>query len=313
MLDVQFSLLFIGPTLLLATLSFYWVETPLRAHRPRLKQAVGYSVLVCAVLGAVPSTAKINQTLSPPPLPAEYLRYADPATICHGQIVGDYLKGDLNSDKEVLVLGDSHAAMLNLFFDQLGKELGFKARIITASSCVTIPEFDYQRIAEWAHKPCLAQIEQVKQYLPQAKVTFLAGMWSWQIQSGEFQRVIGDFLENGAPHAQKYVMSQVPSFKKNPMRNRRFGALGIGSAAGRDESCFSANRVLEKISHAYRDTSYLELDKLQFFGNAPIYKGALTYYDESHMNESGVLEYAEQAKSLLNSALRLNPEFRAAE
>ncbi len=103
-LDMPSSLLFLALTLLLATLSFYWVEIPLRVHQIRLKQALGYSVLAGAALVTGSSMARINQALSPPPLPIEYQRYADPATICHGQIVGDCLKGDLNSDKEVLVL-----------------------------------------------------------------------------------------------------------------------------------------------------------------------------------------------------------------
>ena len=96
--------------------------------------------------------AKVNAVFTPEQLPIEYRRYADPETICHGKIIGACLKGDLTSDREVLVLGDSHATMLNHFFDYLGKELGFKARIITASSCLTISGFDYQKIAEWAHE-----------------------------------------------------------------------------------------------------------------------------------------------------------------
>src|SRR5690606_33957017 len=97
-------------------------------------------------------------------------------------MVRDCLRGDLSSNKEVLVLGDSHAAMLNHFFDHLGKELGFKARIITASSCVTIPDFNYQRIAEWAHKPCLSQIEEANKYLDKADTIFLAASWNWHMQ-----------------------------------------------------------------------------------------------------------------------------------
>jgi len=93
-LDMPFSLLFIVLTLLLATLSYYAVETPLRAHRTRLKQVLGYGLLTVAALATSPAMASINQALSPAPLPIEYQRYADPATICHGQIVGDCLKGD---------------------------------------------------------------------------------------------------------------------------------------------------------------------------------------------------------------------------
>lgn len=304
-LDMPFSLLFIILTLLLATVSFYGVEAPLRARRTGARQAVGYGLLACAALATAPSMARINQALSPPPLPIEYQRYADPATICHGQIVDDCLKGDLNSDKEVLVLGDSHAAMLNLFFDQLGKELGFKARIITASSCVTIPGFDYQRIAEWAHEACLKQIEEAEPHIKQAHTIFLAGMWSWQLQSDRFRKVLAEFLNSGAPQAQKYVISQVPLLNRNPMRNRRFDALGVRSVASRDESYLAANDAVKKIAETGGAKAiYLELDDLGLFERAPLFQGALVYYDESHMNEVGVLDYAGQARRIFESIVK---------
>lgn len=137
---------------------------------------------------------KINAHFTPEPLPVEYTRYADPKTICHGQIVGDCLKGDLNSEKEVLVLGDSHAAMLNHFFDYLGKELGFKARIITASSCVTIPGFDYQRIAEWAHYDCISQIKAAQNNIKSNGDVILASMWNYHLESVAFKNSLSDFF-----------------------------------------------------------------------------------------------------------------------
>lgn len=303
-MDMPFSFLFFALTLLLATLSFYCVESPLRPSRMGVRQAVGYGLLTCAVLVTAPSMAKLNQVLSPPPLPIEYQRYADPATICHGQIVEDCLKGDLSSDKEVLVLGDSHAAMLNLFFDQLGKEQGFKARIITASSCVTIPGFDYQRIAEWAHEACLKQIKEAEVHVKRVDTIFLAGMWSWQMQSDKFRSALAEFLKNDAPLAQKYVISQVPAFTKNPMRTLRFYALGIGNSGGRDERYISANERVKEIAKSSPTAIYLELDDLDVFSLAPIYKDSLIFYDESHMNEVGVLDYASQARDIFLAIMK---------
>ncbi len=134
------------------------------------------------------SVAKyINQTFTPPTLSIEYQRYADPATICLGQIVKECLRGDLTSKHEVLVLGDSHAAMLNKFFDYLGKELGFRARVITASSCVNIPGFDYQRLPYWAQKLCTDQIEIARRFYDKSQFIILAGAWNYQFSSKIFR------------------------------------------------------------------------------------------------------------------------------
>lgn len=247
----------------------------------------------------------INAFYTPETLAVEYTRYADPKTICHGKIVGDCLKGDLNSDKEVLVLGDSHAAMLNHFFDYLGKELNFKARIITASSCVTIPGFDYQRIAEWAHKPCLNQIEEAKKHLNQVKIIFLAASWNWHLEDDEFNQAVTSFLQKEAPQAKKYILSQEPLLSRHPLRNLRFSYLGIGTKAELDNDYLRTNQQLKTLAESIKTTQYLELDTLNIFKQAPIYDNRLVYFDEHHLNEIGAIEYAklslQKIKEVMNS------------
>ncbi len=292
-LDIPFSLLFITLTLLLATLTYYWVETPLRAHSIRLKQTLAYGLLTGAVLLTSPSMAKINQALSPAPLPVEYLRYADPATICHGQIVGDCLKGDLRSNKEVLVLGDSHAAMLNLFFDQLGKDLGFKARIITASSCMTIPGFDYQRIPEKSQKDCLLQIEHAQKNIPNAKIIFLGGMWSWQMSSHDFQHALNHFLASKSQTGTRvYLIEQVPLLSSSPLRALRFNGMGLNSRVTIDPAYHLTNENLKIIARQYSRPITLGFEGSGFFIDAPFLDGILIYMDEDHLNEAGAKRYA---------------------
>ncbi|MBE0472264.1 MAG: hypothetical protein IBX55_22490 [Methyloprofundus sp.] len=249
--------------------------------------------------------AKINAVFTPEQLPIEYRRYADPETICHGKIIGDCLKGDLSSDREVLVLGDSHAAMLNHFFDYLGKELGFKARIITASSCVTIPGFDYQRIPEWAHPPCLAQIEHGQKYQQVAEKIFLVGSWSYHTQSKAFISAFEDFLQNMAMQNKPVIiLSQIPRFKQSAMRAQRFAYIGISSAMALDSRYLAANQQLSTIAENYPHVNYLTLNDLPVFEHAPFWNGKIIYRDEHHINEIGAKAYAKDAlptfQTLLN-------------
>ena len=296
-LGMSSSVLFLAVTLLLATLSFYRVEVPLRGSRMGARQVMGYGLLACAALVTVPSMATLNQALSPPPLPIEYQRYADPSVICHGQIVGDCLQGDLNSDKEVLVLGDSHAAMLNLFFDQLGKELGFKARIITASSCVTIPSFDYQRIAEWAQKSCLDQIEQAEKYLPKARLVFLAAIWSWHMESNEFKNALNDFLKNKGNDRRVYLLEQEPLLGKNPSRFTRIKSFGLNPVININPAYKEANAALRFAAKKYPGASSLNFESTGFFVGGAFSGGVQIYFDEHHLNEVGARLYAEAVRS----------------
>ncbi|EPD6750732.1 SGNH hydrolase domain-containing protein [Vibrio cholerae] len=246
-LNVEFTLLFIGLALLLSMFSYYGIERAFRHSYLSKKQLVAWVLLVLSVLGTSQSIAKVNAVLTPEPLPIEYKRYADPTKICHGQMVGDCLKGDLNSEKEILVLGNSHAAMLNHFFDYLGKELGFKARIITASSCVSIPGFDYQRLPEWARKPCQSQIEATIPYLANSEVVFVVGSWSYHTQSQAFIADRDVFLQKTAQqNKQVVILSQIPRFTQTPQRIQRFNQLSFTSHVTLDPAYQVANQVIDK-------------------------------------------------------------------
>lgn len=194
---------------------------------------LSYGSMLLVVLATAIGMKKINTHFTPEPLPMAYTRYAEPATICHGQIVGDCLKGNLSSDKEVLVLGDSHAAMLNHFFDYLGKEIGFKARIITASSCVTIPRFDYQRIPGWAQKNCLRQIDVANTYISTAAIIVIAASWDWHFNSAEYEKAVIAFLTENA-RSKILLMPQEPLLKQNPMRALRFENIGLHGVLATD-------------------------------------------------------------------------------
>lgn len=302
-LDLAFSLVFVVLTLGLSVVSYYGIEQAFKGKQTLAVQALRWSVLLIAILGTSQSMARVNTAFTPPHLPIEYRRYADLETICHGKIITDCFRGDLSSEREVLVLGDSHAAMLNLFFDSLGKELGFKARIITASSCVTIPGFDYQRIAEWAHQPCLDQIEAAMPFIEEAQTIFIAGVWNRQTRSKAFNAALSQFVES-QNSKQIFLLSQVPRFKRDVSRLRRFDSLGLPNQPERDFSYIVANQRLRELALNSSDAEFLALDSLPMFGGAPFHEGRLIYFDEHHLNEYGSREYAHNAEAIFEGLLK---------
>ena len=297
LLDWQYSILFVVLTLTLSMVSYHCVEELLRKRSaPKLRWAA-YTGLATVMIGTGLGAKKVNAYFSPDPLPVEYTRYADPATICHGQIVGDCLKGDLTSDKEVLVLGDSHAAMLNHFFDYLGKELGFKARVITASSCVTIPGFSYNHIAESMHKACLSQIEVSKLYIEQASHIFIAASWVWQLESKEFHQSIESFLKS-EKNKNVYLLAQEPLLKKNPQRMARLNNLGLEPRMAINKKYRQANEYLKSLASDSNNVDYINFESSGIFRTAPFYFGSLLYFDQHHLNEIGAILYAQTSQQL---------------
>ncbi|ELJ8709729.1 acyltransferase family protein [Vibrio cholerae] len=294
-LSVKFSLVFILLTLMLSTASYYGIEQIFRSNGVQEK-VIYWVILAASVIGLAQIIVKINDRLTPEQLSIEYRRGVDPEISCHGKIVGNCLRGDLSSERELLVLGDSHGNQLNLFFDELGKKLGFKARVITGSSCVTIPGFDYQRIPELAQTECLNQIKDGQFYQSGAEKIILAGSWSYHIKSEVFLNALERYLKATAIQPkQVIILSQIPRFTKNALRAQRFAVIGFDSNLMLDESYIVANERLSNIAEKYSHVTFLSLDSLDVFSEASFYDGHLIYRDEHHINEIGAKVYAKYA------------------
>ncbi|MFM5287229.1 acyltransferase family protein [Aeromonas veronii] len=301
-LGFWFSLLFVVLTCVISIISYYVVECAFRSKHANKKQILGWSLLAASVFGTSLIMVKINTELTPEPLPIAYLRYADPAVICHGQIVGDCLRGDLSSHRKILVLGDSHAAMLNYFFDDLGKSLSFKARVITASNCVTIPGFDYQRIVEWAQKPCIDQIKNAGKYIEESDIIVIAGMWSYQTLSSNFNISLETFISNN--QQKKFLLlSQIPKLKNEPERVKRFQNIGLANRSELDQEYIIGNKRQEKLAGDFSNVIFIKLHELPMFNSVPMYEGNVIYMDSHHLNEFGVKLYAKDSAKIIEELI----------
>lgn len=299
-LGIEHAILFISLMMTLSLLSYYWVEENLRKKTSNKSVWLILGIIMGLLVGTALSLKKINSLIAP--IATEYTRYADPNKICHSKIINDCLKGDLRSQKEILVIGDSHAAMLNHFFDSLGKEQNFKARIITSSSCVTIPNFDYKRISEPHHENCLSQIEEVKKYTKNANEIYIAAYWSSHLQSSQFKQALQSFLiENADKDTKIYLIAQVPTLEKNPQRVFRFASNNENFRLPIDKSYKKANNELALLSDQNKNVEYLNFESTAFFEEAPFYRNHLIYLDKHHLNEYGAKEYAKSSSEIFKN------------
>lgn len=282
----------------IAFISLRWIETPFRG----VKRFVGEDRrrVIAAVLGVcVPILVaqKVNAAIEEP-LPVEDTRYADPTTICHGRVVGECLRGKarIAVAEPVLVLGDSHAAQLNLFFDRIGEQTGRQYRVISASSCVTIPAFDIDRLPDWAQKDCRDAIQFANRFIPQSRQIVLAAKWQYQLKSDLFVQALNKFFSDSqAAGKQVTVLWQVPMLSSNVQRLRRFEALGFHRGIQIDKQSREANQRVAAIAAQYPNVRFLDFSKEDLFLHLPFYQGNLVYSDSSHLNEIGSIQYADLA------------------
>lgn len=294
----------------LSIASYVLIENPLRQVNGRkgaLKLAAFAAIAFLAVI--------ISKTMNPmvtKPLPVEMTRYAARKDICHGQIVGKCLRGDLSATTEILLLGDSHAAQLNHFADEIGKALGVRIRVITASSCVPIEGFDAERIPEWARQPCESQIAVVKPYIESADAVLLAGMWQFHEPSERFMLALEKFMTATAKREQPLVvLAQIPMLTSNVQRMQRFNALGSSKSTHLEGTWQKANWSVAKKVGGFPNATFLDLTSLPLFETPPLSNGELIYHDSHHLNEIGSKAYGEAASTKISDALRGIGELQA--
>ncbi|KFX70331.1 acetyltransferase [Pseudomonas taeanensis MS-3] len=302
-LQMVWLAVFVISSLVVAWLSYRWVELPVRhvqGIRTVQKKMLAIAVCVFAVIGV---SKEVNVAVVDK-LPVEMTRYAPSDEICHGKVVGDCTRGYPGSSPRVLVIGDSHAAQLNYFFDAVGVKNEMAFRVITASSCVPITGFDVERLPLWAQDSCRSQIETVDALMAEADVIVLAGMWQYQTQSDEFMLAFSRFIEAAAEQNKRvFVLAQIPMFDTNFLRIHRFIALGLPVQVTQNNEWKSANSKIEAAVHDVSSAQFLDFSESEFFASAPFENNLLIYLDNHHLNESGARRYGQYAASFFQKNL----------
>ncbi|WP_181454293.1 acyltransferase family protein [Halomonas sp. SL1] len=287
-------------TLTLSYLSYRFVEVPFRTSYFRLGNLLRYATLVLFVLISLGISGSLNSKIIDP-LSKEYTRYAPKDDICHGKVLESCVRGASNADKTILLMGDSHAAQLNYFANFVGREIGVRFEVVTASSCVPIEGFDVARISDFAHEPCREQIAEIKKRISHVDGVILAGMWVYHTPSEIFMSALRDFFEEmKSSDMPLLVLSQVPMLEGDVQRVRRFNGLGLSRDVGVVNELDSANGIIERLVSQYDNADFLDFSSLDLFKDAPLSGGELIYFDSHHLNEVGSMKYGRMASSYMD-------------
>lgn len=292
------SFIFIFILLVLSIASYYFVENPFRKIKAvKYKFITIFSILLLLTYSEN-LFVYVNANLAPTPS-LSLSRYGDQSTLCHSQMVGDCVRGSENGMKHILLLGDSHAAQLNLTADVIGLESNVRFSVITASSCVNIPGFDARRIDPASYDACIGQIEQVRHMFTEVDGIIIGGKWTSHMRSEIFRGALQEFLnglnQNKVP---TMVLGQVPELDRNPQRLFRFSYLGWSQSANTIALWDYYNKEVELIADAYENVSFFNPSEMPLFHDAPFFDGQMVYYDSHHLNEVGANLYAIQASDI---------------
>jgi hypothetical protein len=227
----------------------------------------------------------------PPLLPLELRRYADNEKICHGKVLASCVRGTSYS-KKILLIGDSHAAMLNLAADAISLHKDIAFEVISGSSCLPFEGFDYQGLPAWARKPCAEQIKYVKQHIGHYDHVVVAAKWSFHVMNQRSMDSLKSFIGNGVGSGKNFlILGQVPEMRVNPRRANRLLNWGFEVPVSLDERFMDANRIVMNEVSGFGDVIFLNPTDLPLFKDAPYFSGVLGYHDSHHLNEFGARIY----------------------
>lgn len=287
-------------------LSWRFVERPFTSvsnfrHKLRLVLLFGFACLPALAANDINSTLTPNASV-------DLLRYAPPNTFCHGNTNVDCLRGDRRQEPSILLIGDSHAAQLNLFMEKFGERYGVSSLVMSASSCLPINGFSDARLPAWALEPCKSMGAAVERQLPHFEKLIIAGKWSYHASNPLFVDFFSKFLQSNAlKEKQVFILGQIPMLDRHPVRSLRFSHLGLDLAVNSNMLASSANNLIISSSIGVPNVTVLDFSSHEIFESAPLFKGQILYMDTHHLNEIGSVRYSEEIAPAFAASLNILP------
>ena len=294
------SIIIIPITLSLSLFSYYCIEKSLR-KKEGIKFWGSLIILSGISVAAVFLVIPINKRVSYIPLD-----YTTPTfgmdshgnTFKHVETLGDTFA----TKNKILLLGDSHARCMKLYFDYVGKNNHFSFVTITNNHYPTIPDIPRSDFsAERYYVQYTNLMQYAKKEISESDIIILV----YQFNGNKWLSSISELIKNLKPNQHFILISDYPSINKNPIRVNR----GITRNASRN-NVFKIKYPKQPIEiinliKSSSNCHYLDLSKSRVFDSAPFYQDTVMYYDGRHLNLYGSRVYAQdtekQFMDLLNS------------
>ncbi|MBX3040924.1 MAG: acyltransferase [Bdellovibrionaceae bacterium] len=307
-------------TFLCSVFAHHLIEKPLRYHRTSFWKSVGalhlapICLLVLILILGRQFEFKTKYFKNP-----EIASYG--TDICHGEIKQNgCIKGDLSKAPGLFLFGDSHAAHLNTFFDELGKSQGWSALITSGSSCPGIVDFNENFINTPAALTFCREFKNfILKEIENHEQIGISARWEWNLglagepHDPDFIKKLEKTLRLLERKKKKvFIFSQVPAMSNSPQRTELFRARlhsAITPSENEDSRVTQANHEISRLTSKYKNVTYVDLYKAMKSSENPFWdEGTPLYLNKDHMNQRGAKALFQRA--LQNKNLRLPPEAR---
>ena len=285
-------------TFVMAILSYFFIETPLRTNNMNTKKVfIWYFIIPAIIIISVPIfTKKTIKYQAEKILPASAYQYNcqfiqfDPKAYEEQRCV--YPEQTTKAD--VFLIGDSNAAhylgMLRVF----SKYYGFSIRNATQSSCPLLIEGEFDWIDKRFKKGCSIYRNTILTEAKKYDTVIIGGSWNYYYRKEGFKENFintMDILSKNIKHI--ILLAKVPLFpgydKDCEIKGKRLNHLNCAEKFDNNLSDNISNLFLHTIAKKYTNVDYFDIrQQVCHNGNcSPYFDGQPVYYDGGHLSMKG--------------------------
>lgn len=209
----------------------------------------------------------------------------------HAQYDGYHLLGNTTvADDKIVVIGDSHALAMSSFIDYVGKENDFNFSMVSANTVPPLEGINDTLILKEYLKQYKELVPVANSLIKKSKIIVLVKLLHGD-KYPYFDKVLTRLIQKLDKSQHLIIVSDYPSVDKNPVR--LYKSILKPADFKRQSIKFpkTAQHIIT-IASQYDNVHYLELQNESYFKDAPFYNDTLMYYDESHLNHYGSVNYA---------------------
>jgi peptidoglycan/LPS O-acetylase OafA/YrhL len=280
-------------SLALSVLTYHLVEERAKRTRSFWKALSGYYVIPLVLLLAVSaSSSRVLERVDPDPNLHSFGK-----NICHDTLAPRCSRGATGVAPRYLLIGDSHAGMLNTFIDVVGKYEGWSADVVSASSCSPVYGLD-TRLIGLPPRPC----DDIKKYLEdnvnKYDAVLFASYWALQLNmtdrqlDPEYFQKLDRTLRSIARDHPVYVFADIqlpPSDYALRLVKWRKLVLAENLTRPDPQETQEANDKIRKLVESIPNAHWVDfLPEFQrAFAPDGSYMGRHVYSDSNHLNVYG--------------------------
>ena len=310
-IDLNVSIIVIIPTFILATISYFFIERPLRINDISAKKIfLWYFAIPTTIIVIVVATTTLLIKYKKDFLYSTEFIQADINTLpaytyeYNCQFGANFSGKEYHEDRcvypndtdtyDMLLIGDSNAAHYLGMFRVFSDHFSFNIRNTTVSECPLIFNGEYNWIKTTMRKGCSTYRHSVFEEAKKYNTVVVGGSWNGYYQKEGFNKNFEETIVKLSKSVKHIILlAKIPMFpgykRKCEVLSMQLNSLNCSTRFNNQNKEDISNQFLREIAKKYNNVEYFDIRDKICHGNecSPYQYGHLLYFDSGHLSMKG--------------------------